>query len=208
MAMTRIAAFLLLGCAFIAPSAFAFHDHLSPEQVREAYFIGHDQAHRGAFFANYGHSLQLSATGPDVQLVEFRTPYDQVALRARDNQWSNYLPPDAEQDYEKHPIEVIVRVVIYETQTFYFSATNAQPDTGGFGFHISQQSRTIPYSKVTVEDTLPVGAGSNGSGGFDGLDIQLHFDASQFKADQPVTIDVIAPTGQSYSTTFDLASLK
>ncbi|MGH6877560.1 MAG: hypothetical protein ACREHV_09320, partial [Rhizomicrobium sp.] len=111
-------------------------------------------------------------------------------------------------DYEKHPVEVIVRILIYETQTFYFSASNAQPDTGGFSFRITQQSRTINYSKVTVEDTLPVGAGSNGSGAFDGLDVQLHFDASQFKSDEPIAVDVIAPTGQSYSTTFDLAALK
>lgn len=206
-AMTRTALLLLL-CALIAPPALAFHDHLSPEQVRDAYFIGRDQNHRDAFFANYAHSPQLPDTGPDVASIEFRTPYEQVAIRARDNQWRNYFPPDAEKDYEGHPAEVIVCVLIYETPTFYFAATNAQPDTGGFKFHISQGGHSINYATVTVDDTLPVGAGSNGSGGFNGMDIHLHFDSSQFKSDAPVTVDVLAPNGQTYSTTFDLAALK
>jgi hypothetical protein len=206
--MLRTAALLSLFAALAAPPALAFHHHLSPEQVREAYLIGRDQNHRDAFFAKYVHAPQLPDTGPDVAFIEFRTPYEQVAVRARDNRWSNYLPPDAEKDYETHSPEVIVRVLIYETQTFYFSATNAQPDTAGFKFRISQDGRHVDYARVTVEDTLPVGAGSNGSGGFDGIDVQLHFDASEFQSDDPVTVDVLAPTGQTYSTTFDLAALQ
>ncbi len=206
--MTRTAALALLLCAFLAPPALAFHDHLSPEQVREAYFIGRDQNQRDAFFAKYVHSPQLADTGPDVASIEFQTPYEQVALRARDNVWSNYFPPDAEQDYESHPSEVIVRILIYETQTFYFSATDAQPDTAGFTFRISQDNHGIDYAKVTVEGTLPVGAGSNGSGAFDGMDIQLHFNAAQFKSDDPVTVEVLASNGQTYSSTFDLTQLK
>lgn len=198
----------LLLCALAAPAALAFHHHLSPEQVREAYFIGRDQNRQGSFFDKYLHAPQLSDSGPDVQCIEFRTPYEQVAIRSRDNQLNNYFPPDAEHDYETHPPEVIVRVLIYETQTFSFSATDAQPDTGGFKFHISQDGRGIDYAKVTVDDATPVGAGSYGSAGFGGIDIHLHFDVSQFKSDNPVTVEVIAPTKQTYSTTFDLAILK
>jgi hypothetical protein len=149
----------------------------------------------------------LPDTGPDVASIEFWTPYEQVALRARDNQWGNYSPSDAEKDYETHPSQVIVRVLIDETPTFDFPATNAQPDTGGFKFQISQDHRTIAHSKIIVDDAAPVGAGS-GPGGDGGIDVRLRFDASQFKSDDPVTVDVLAPTGQTYSTTFDLAALK
>ncbi len=195
-------------CALLAPAALAFHHQLSPEQVREAYSIGRDRDHRDAFFANYIHSPRLPDTGPDVQLIEFRTPYEQVAIRARDNQWSAYSPPDAEKNYEADPREVIVRVLIYETPTFNFPAGDTQPDTGGFKFHISQDGRAIEGAKVTVDDATPVGAGSYGSAGLGGIDIRLHFDAAQFKSDDPVTVEALAPTGQTYTTTFDLAQLK
>jgi hypothetical protein len=206
-AMSRTVALLLFVCALIASPALAFPHHLSPEQIRDAYSAGRDQIHRDAFFANYVHSPQVSDTGPDVASIEFRTPYEQVALRARDNQWSNYSQSDAEKDYETHPHEVIVRVLIYETSTFNFPASNAQPDTGGFKFRVSQDRRVIAYNKVTVDDAAPVGAGS-GPGGDGGIDVRLAFDASQFKSDDPVTVDALAPTGQTYSTTFDLAALK
>ena len=205
--MIRTSALPLLLCAVLAPPALAFHDHISPEQVRDAYSIGRDPSHRDAFFAKYVHSPQLPGNGPDVASIEFQTPYEQVALRARDNQWSNYLPSDAQKDYETHSDQVIVRVLIYETSTFNFPATNAQPDTGGFKFRISQGHRNIAYKNVTVDDATPVGAGS-GPGGDGGIDVRLLFDASQFQSDDPVTVDVLAPTGQTFSTTFDLAALK
>lgn len=205
--MSRIAALLSFFCALIAPPALAFPHHLSPEQVSEAYSIGRDRNHGDALFAHYLHSPQLPDTGPDVASIEFRTPYEQVALRARDNQWGNYSPSDAEKDYETHPATVIVRILIYETPSFSFPATNAQPDTGGFTFRISQDRRTIGYNQITVDDATPVGAGS-GPGGDGGIDVRLRFDVSQFKSDDPVTVDVLAPTGQTYSATFDLAALK
>lgn len=199
---------LLLACALIAPAAPAFYRQLTPEQVRVAYSIGRDHNRRDAFFAAYAHSPHPLQTGPDVQFVEFRTPYEQVALRARENQWSNYLATDAEKDYEGRPREVIVRFLIYETLTFDFPATEAHPDVGGFKFRISQASREIDYTKVTVDDAVPVGAGSLGSGGRGGLDIQLHFAASQLDPELPVIVEAIAPTGQSFSTTFNVAALK
>jgi hypothetical protein len=198
----------LAASALFAPAVFAFHRHLSPEQVHEAYFVGRDQHHRDAFFAAYVHQPQQPDTGPNVQIIEFRTPYEQVAIRSRDNSWSNYSPSDAEHDYESLSPEVIVRVLIYETQTFSFSATDAQPDTAGFKFHISQHGRAMDYAKVTVDDAVPVGAGSYGSAGLGGIDIQLHVPVSGFKSSDPVTVKVLAPTGQTYSTTFDLAILQ
>lgn len=208
--ITRIAILSLFVCVLFAPPALAFHRQLSPEQVREAYVIGRDQGRRDAFFASYIHSPRIPDTGPDVRSIEFRTPYEQIAIRARDNQWSNYSPADAEQDYGKRPSEVIVRVLIYETPAFNFPASHgspSQPDLAGFNFRVIQANRQLGYGKVTVEDAVPVGAGS-GPGGDDGLDIQLHFTISQFTSGDPVTVEVLAPTGQTYSTTFGVASLK
>jgi len=169
--MIRTIALPLLLCAAVAPAALAFHHHLSPEDVRNAYFIGRDPNRQDAFFSKYLHTPQLPDTGPDVACIEFRTPYEQIAIRSRDSNLSNYFPPDAQQDYETHPREVIVRVLIYATQTFDFPArdeSSQQPYLGGFQFHVSQQNRSIRYAKATLEDALSIGGGSEGSGGFGG----------------------------------------
>ncbi len=210
----RLRSFLASVVAFavsaaLAPVALAFHHHLSPEDVREAYFIGRDQNHRGAFFANYVHSPQLPDTGPDLASIEFRTPYEQVAIRARDAS-DDYFAPDAAQDYVEHPIhEVIVRVLIFDTQTFYFHGNASAADAARtFKYLISQNGRQLEPSKLTADGTETLGLGSAGSGVEPGIDVHLHFDTSQFKSDDPVTVEVLAPTGQTYSTTFDLAQLK
>lgn len=205
--MLRTAAFLLLLAALIAPPALAFHRHLSPAQVRDAYQIGRDRNHRDSFFAAYIHAPRVPGAGPDVASIEFRTPYVEVALRARDNQWTNDSPSEAQKYYDAHSGQVIVRVLIYETSSFNFPATDAKPDTAGFQFRVSQDRRSIPYNKVTVDDATPIGAGS-GPGGDGGIDVRLAFDISQFESDHPVTVTVLAPTGQTYSTTFDLAHLE
>jgi hypothetical protein len=116
---------------------------------------------------------------------------------------------DAERDYAANPDEVIVRVYICGSQTFSF----AQPPLGpgkepwgpkdylkGFDFQVSQ-TRAIKVKKSTERKALL------GCPDFDAFEAFLYFDADQFIAG-PVKIDVIAPTGQIFTTTFDLRQLK
>jgi hypothetical protein len=206
-----IAAILIAVIASIAfaPAALAFHRHLSPEDVRDAYFIGRDQSHRAAFFAEYVHSPKLSDIGPDVASIAFQTPYEQVALRARDA-GDNYFAPDAAQDYDANPIrEAIVRIQIFDTQTFYFHGYASAADAAAsFKYAISQEGRPIQFRTLTAKGTFTVVPGTSGSTAEPGIDVHLHFGVSQFKSDDPVTVKVLAPTGQTYSTTFDLTALK
>ncbi|MGA9884388.1 MAG: hypothetical protein WBQ34_11780 [Candidatus Acidiferrales bacterium] len=157
------------------------------------------------------HSPQLSDKGPDISSIEFQTPYEQVAAHARDA-GDDYFAPDAAQDYLANPIhEVIVHVLIFDTPTFFFPASNdasAEDAARTFKFHISQDSRELESSKITAEGTETLGLGSGGSGSEPGIDIHLHVDVSQFKSSNPVTIQITAPSNQTYSTTFDLAALK
>ncbi len=194
----------------LAPIALAFRHHLSPEDVREAYFIGRDLERREAFFETYMRSPHPAGAGPNIQ-IEFRTPYEQVAYRARDAA-DDYFPPDAAQDYLEHPIhEIIVRALIYESATFSFPyAKNPSSELLArlFKFRVSQDAHQIDSDKLTAEYAIPLGLGPYSSASLGGIDIQLHFDASQFKSDDPVTVEVLAPTGQTYTTTFDLTALK
>lgn len=200
----------LAACALIAPTALAFHKHLTSEQVRQAYFMGRDQNHRHGFFASYTHSLQMPKSGPYFQSIEFRTPYEQIALHARDA-GEQYFPPDAEQNYLVNPIhEVIVRVLIFETHSFHFPAADADsPDVLArlFKYRVSQDGRALLPDALTAEpDSSSIGA--SGAPSFAGVDVRLHFDVSQFKSSDPVTVEITAPGGQTCSTTFDVASLQ
>jgi hypothetical protein len=197
-------------CVLIVPTALAFHKHLTSEQVREAYFMGRDQSHRQAFFANYTHTPQMPKSGPYFQSIEFRTPYEQIALHARDA-GEQYFPPDAEQNYLVNPIhEVIVRVLIFETYSFYFPAADKDsPDVLArlFKYRVSQDGRALPSDGLTAElDNSLVGG--SGTPSFAGVDVRLHFDVSRFKSSDPVTVEITAPGGQTYSTAFDVAGLQ
>ena len=85
--------------------------------MREAYFVGRDVDNRQAFFDQYVHFPKGAERGPDVHLIEFRTPYEQVARRSQER-WANYDVLDAEEEYAHHPNEVTVRVLLCGTMTF------------------------------------------------------------------------------------------
>jgi hypothetical protein len=200
----------LAACALVAPTVLAFHKHLTAEQVREAYFMGRDQNHRDAFFAAYTDAPQMPKSGPYFQSIEFWTPYEQVALRARDAD-EQYFPPDAEQDYLVNPIrEIIVRVRIFETYSFYFSPADEDSPylmARLFKYRVLQDGRDLPSAGLTARLDNSLVSGS-GTPSFAGIDVRLHFDVSRFKSSDPVTVEITTPSGQTYSTTFDVAQLK
>jgi hypothetical protein len=118
--MIRKIALPLILYALLVPDARAFHYPLSPEQVREAYFLGRNTDDRPTFFGKYLHTLPQPEDGPDIQCIEFRTPYEPVALRSQEH-WGNYNVLDAEQDYATHPSEVLIRVLIWGTPTIHLA---------------------------------------------------------------------------------------
>jgi len=59
----------------------------------------------------------LPKSGPHIAEVEFRTPYEQVVLRARQAPGS-YSAQQAEEDYRAQPDLVLVRVRINLTPTY------------------------------------------------------------------------------------------
>jgi hypothetical protein len=201
----------LILCALLVPDARAFHYPLSPEEVREAYFLGRNPGDRPAFFGKYIHAPALPDKGPNVQSIEFRTPYELVALRSQEH-WANYNVLHAEQDYAARPSEVLIRVLIWGAPTFHFAAPppSTKPEQAppwlqedylrGFEFRVSQ-GHTIKVKQLTARNSCPPGCSD-----FGGEEAFLHFDAEQFSSG-PVKIEVIAPGGQVFATTFDLDQL-
>ena len=206
--MIRKSALLLILGALLLREAAAFEYPLSPEQVREAYFLGRDVDNRGEFFGRYIHLLKIHRTGMDVHLIEFRTPYERVALQSQKH-WANYDVLDAEQDHAKHPNRVIVRVLICDTPMYLFPqplflAPGKPAPTGQdfffskFKFHVSQAAPIEPESHAATSAMACQNAGA---------EVHLNFKASQF-APGEVKIEVTEPYGNTYATTFDLDQLK
>jgi hypothetical protein len=206
--LTRTLAFLVAIWVLSSGAAWAFTHRLVSEQVREAYFVGQNVDNRQAFFDQYVHYPKAAERGPDVHLIEFRTPYEQVARRSQER-WANYHALDAEEDYARHPNEVIVRVLLCGTMTFGFGTppddpAHAQSYLHGFHFQVSQVSGPIEYKELTLDHTLGDGGCAGEMGG---AEVFLHFDPDQFGSGD-VKIDVTVPGGQVFATTFDIDYLK
>lgn len=209
--MTSSAAIVLSASMLFVNSVSAMTYPLTPEDVRDAYFLGRDVEKRLTFFAKCVHFPAQSDKGPDVHLIEFRTPYQQIALKSQENR-GNYSAQQAQQDYAAHPNEVVIRVCICATQTFSFTAPPSEPNSGkspswtpkdylrGFDFHVSQRSSIVPQA-LTVERA------NLGCADFDGFAAFLHFRAEQFQSGN-VRIAVTRPDGTAVGTEFDLDQLK
>jgi hypothetical protein len=206
----RAAVVLSVGI-FCASSVLAMTYPLTTEEVREAYFLGRNPEKRLAFLSKYVHFPAQPERGPDVHLIEFRTPYEQVILKSQEN-WANYSAQQAQQDYAAHPNDVLVRVAICASPTFSFSAPPSDPRSGesapwapkdylrGFDFRVSQRA-PIALQALTAERA------SIGCTRFDGFEVFLHFRAEQFKPGN-VRIVVTTPDGTPVKTEFDLDRLK
>jgi len=214
--VTGRVALTFAACALLARPALAFTYPLSSEQVREAYFLGRDVEKRQSFFSKYIHILTTPDSGPDVHLIEFRTPYEQVALRSQEH-WSHYDSLEAQKDYADHPEQVVVRVYICSTLTFSFAQPSPSAPPGEaalwrpedyvreFKFRVSQAVPIEP-KKLTVRRALRSCPGADSSD-FAAMEAFLEFYADQFTSGV-ATVEVIATDTRVFRTTFDLDDLK
>jgi hypothetical protein len=104
---------LLLTLAFAAlQPALAYNYPLSPEAIREAYFLGKGgAAKRAEVFGKYTQDPPAPKTGPHVSMIQFETPYLVVAENISQNS-TNYYAPDAEEQYLGKPAICRVRVEV------------------------------------------------------------------------------------------------
>jgi hypothetical protein len=108
----------LLVCLFLVPSSFAFDTPLSPEAVREAYFLGqHNDQSTLSFFNPYIRLLPRPDKGAYIAEVEVYTPYVQI-IEASRRRSMGYSAQQAEKDYRRHHDNLYVRVRIDFTDTY------------------------------------------------------------------------------------------
>jgi hypothetical protein len=102
----------------IVQFTFGFDCPLSPEAIREAYFLGSGNPDKRAeFFAPYIHHLPEPKSGPNVGSIEVETPFACV-VDAVAHAPLGYHAPDAEHDFLGKPGCFRVRVEIYFTPTY------------------------------------------------------------------------------------------
>jgi hypothetical protein len=201
----RIGAFAL-GLCFLAPqNVLAFTYPLQGEYVREAYFLGRttDGKKFKDFYEQYVRYFPFPSRGPYfsyVESVEYRTPYEQVVLRSRQN-LSQYSSLEAEKDYQAQPNPVVVRVLI----SYKLGYVGTLPPPSSFKVHVSQvDAGTIEPKKLTTETICSVLW--NSDCGAPRFAILLSFDAEEF-ASGTAKIKIVTPDGQTIKTEFDLDNL-
>jgi hypothetical protein len=207
----RIPPLRLISAAIIAVAALsifvvaalAFDNPLSPEAIREAYFLAKgDAGKRDEFFAKYTHQLPTPQSGPDIASVELETPFarvvDDIALNKL-----NYHAPDAQQDYYGKPAQFLIRVQVYFTPTWP-AAGPAQLAHFWNDFHIHlKQAKEIASQSETGTPIYNDQAFT----GYTGATIAATYDAGKIRTG-PATVEVTGPEGVRAETSFDLDSLR
>jgi hypothetical protein len=109
---------LLLPIALLTPSCVAFDAPLSPEAVREAYFLGqHNNQSTLSFFSQYVKTLLAPDKGAYISEVEIYTPYAQL-IEASRRRTGSYSAQQAELDYRHGHDKLYVRIRINFTDTY------------------------------------------------------------------------------------------
>ena len=116
---SRLISFSALAVSlFLIPTAFAFDAPLSPEAVREAYFLGqHNDQSTLSFFSQYVKTLPAPDKGAYISEVEIYTPYAQI-IEASRRRTGSYSAQQAELDYRHGHDKLYVRIRINFTDTY------------------------------------------------------------------------------------------
>ena len=216
-------AWLALGLIF-SQAAPAYDVSLSPQAVREAYFLGQRNDEKtAAFLSKYVERLALPKSGPYVTEIEILTPVAQVVQISR-SRTIGYSAQQAEQDYRERGDTLRLRVLIrftptYALQSAFSSSQKATGRTGlalraedfwrDFAFHFTQRQD----GKEKTVDPFDVWSDpyyvrhSKGGSVLDGAEVWLLLDAAEI-ASNTAKIEVLTPDGQHVTAEFDLEKLR
>lgn len=205
---SRITVALLCLCVASPRASRAFVFPLQEIDVRDAYFLGRttDSEKLIHFFDGYTCHFRIPEKGPDVDEIQFHTPYELVVEKAWDR-WTSYTEQDAQQDYSARPDRVLVSIRIYRTLTYPSLSIHPASSLGpsevswaGFHFRVVQghtiQARNFSTNLLHHRST-----------GLGGAELILEFRASEF-VPGTATVEVTTPDGQHVEAKFDLSKLK
>src|SRR5271167_52056 len=193
---SRIQPFVLLLAFILTLPTSAYDFPLSPNALREAYFLGTRQPSLGAtFLAEYAHRIQSLKAGAFTSEIRIETPFTQVAVYS--SRTIGYSAQDAVKDFFGKPAEVLVYLDICYM-------TNAPPNAVKIKV-IQNRKKITPesedrsaYYPATDEYTRMPSIGEQ---------IQLRFNADKIDS-SALIIRIDTPDGQHAETEFDLQRLR
>jgi hypothetical protein len=109
---------IIAAALLLPPPSSAFDAPLSPEAVRDAYFLGqHNDQSTLTFFSQYVRTLPAPDKGAYISEVEIYTPYVQIIETSR-RRTGSYSAQQAELDYRHGHDKLYVRIRINFTDTY------------------------------------------------------------------------------------------
>ncbi len=197
--LCRFGAPLLALLVFVALGAAAYEQPLSPESVRDAYFLGRQTEQADAFLGRYSRTLSSWTKDLYISTVQLLTPYAQIVSKSRYDM-ANQNSVDVDQKYLGRALPVIVRVWFNFPSAYNSSFDRFDSLVRHTSISVSQARRLKPNS--TSYTTL-----RSAKGWRDGLEVELTFDAKQLRP-APLRIAISSPNGQRAQAIFDLSRLK
>ncbi|MGH9733335.1 MAG: hypothetical protein ACRD8A_01935 [Candidatus Acidiferrales bacterium] len=192
--------------------ALALSYPLSSTSIRDAYFIGQRNDEQSSdFLAQYVHTLPMPDSGPYVEDIGIETPFSQVVQRSQTKY--NFYAPDAVQEFQHNRLKFRVFVDIALTDTYQpIGPTEAPADWlwvpdfwNDFKVQLVQNDKGVSAEQVRGGPVY--GAGYRDMPMLTGAHIEILYDPQKVDA-APTRIVVLAPTGQAFETTFNLAHLR
>jgi hypothetical protein len=214
----RPAAAILTAVLLVSATSFAFESPLSPEAVREAYFLGqHRDEGMARFLDKYAKHLPPPKTGPYISSITFLTPF---ALLVQDSsRRSDYSSQQAALDHRRQQESVKVAVEILLTKSYSaFIAPRADSEPGSpAGYQLRHRSFWRGFDvQVFDEDKPLIPIHSSGHPRYScgrsgcaliGAIIELEFTPEVFSSDS-ASVQVDPPEGDEVCVDFDLAPLR
>jgi hypothetical protein len=197
----RLATALLALVALSTISA-AYQQPLSPESVREAYFLGRQTEQADAFLLRYTQTpFSRLDEQIDVARIELLTPYAQI-VRASRMDMANQNAVDVDQEYPARVLPLLVRVWFYPPASYVGPFDSFDVLARKSSVAVSQSHALAPQ-----QSTFTTLYSSSKDGHWPaGLELDLTFDAKQFR-DVPMHVAISTPDGQHTEATFDLSQL-
>jgi hypothetical protein len=210
---------VVLAALLISAPSLAFQTPLSPEAVREAYFLGqHRDEGTARFLDTYTKPLPRPKTGPNIASVTFFTPF--ALLVQNSSRRSDYSSQQAELDHQRHKesVKVIVEILLTDSYgPFIPRPTGSQSGSpmgimlrpGGFwqDFDVQVFDGKKPLAPVDSSGRPTYSCGDDGGCVLTGATIELEFMAEAFASDS-ATVQVDPPEGDAVSLDFNLAALR
>ena len=196
---------VLVLAALLAQPALALDYPLSSEAIRDAYFLGKgDPNRRLEFLQKYARNYPEPESGQYVGAIQLETPFVTIAQRVS-RSVSNYLAPDAEQEFLGKPGVCHISVDVY----YVYTPSDPPPGQNvhyqmDYIVRLKQHGKEIPIKHKWTETTL---SDASAPANF-GFELNFEYDADKMDPASAATVENVAPVGKNIVETFDLGRLR